>query len=149
MNNNELRNSIVFMTYLLTDCVRTNGTFMDPVPKCDHHKGQQTGFILGQFTDGANKNQDVILHVIASFTFDFGEVYTKEVSATRSLKNQALHKPNGGWSLYCTECNAKRRPTPKLVELEGRRRYFSDEEELMKVYSARQVQILIIMMRNV
>ncbi|XP_021951608.1 uncharacterized protein LOC110848653 isoform X2 [Folsomia candida] len=131
-----------FICSAIPNCVRTNGTFMDPVPKCDHHKGQQTGFILGQFTDGANKNQDVILHVIASFTFDFGEVYTKEVSATRSLKNQALHKPNGGWSLYCTECNAKRRPTPKLVELEGRRRYFSDEEELMKVYSARQTTTL-------
>lgn len=68
------------------DCVRTTSTIMDPLPKCELHKGDQIGFVLCQFTDGANKKNDVVLHVIASFTYIYGDDEEKGNHATRAIK---------------------------------------------------------------
>ncbi|XP_035704982.1 uncharacterized protein LOC118434802 [Folsomia candida] len=115
---------------------------MQEAPKCYSHKGPQIGFVLAQFTDGANKKNDVILHVIASFTFIYGDADGKQNNATRIVEYNHLHQNNSPWKLYCNECEAAKKPTPELVELEGRRRYFDDEDELMKVYAARQTTTL-------
>ncbi|XP_021963235.1 uncharacterized protein LOC110858690 isoform X1 [Folsomia candida] len=115
---------------------------MDPNPKCYFHKGEQIGFVLAQFTDGANKKNDVILHVISSFKYIHGDNEGRSQNATRSIILQNLTKSELPWKSYSKEREAAKKPAAELVEIQDRRLYFDDEDEMMKVYAARQTTTL-------
>lgn len=127
------------------DCVRTKATLMEEVTKCDIHKGERIGFVLSQFTDGANMKNNVILHTIASFTYISGDQEGKARNAGTATTSTINNNVYGSWKVYTKEREAAKKPTPELIEIETRRRYFDDEYEMMKVYSARQVIIIIML----
>lgn len=113
---------------------------MEEIPKCDIHKGGQIGFVLSEFTDDANYKQDVVYHVIASFKFHAGDEEGKTKNALDAMKIQISNQVQQSvWNLYVKQRLDENKPAPKLVEIEGRRRYFDDEDEMMKVHAARQV----------
>ncbi|OXA59305.1 hypothetical protein Fcan01_04139 [Folsomia candida] len=126
----------------IPNCVRTKFTIMDPTPKCYLHKGEQIGFVLAQFTDGANKKNDVVIHTIASFTYIYGDDEGRSQNATREIRIENILKSDFPWKSYSKERETAKKPAAKLVELEDRRLYFDDEDELMKVYAARQTVTL-------
>ncbi|XP_021967433.1 uncharacterized protein LOC110862531 [Folsomia candida] len=133
-----------FICAVISNCVRIKSTTMEPIPKCELHKGEQVGFVLCQFTDDANKKNDVILHAIASFTYIYGDEKGKNNNATRAIMSQNLNKTHSGWTIYSEERKSAKKPTPVLKELETRRRYYDEDDEygLMKVYAARQTTTL-------
>ncbi|OXA63379.1 hypothetical protein Fcan01_02865 [Folsomia candida] len=127
----------------ISNCVRTRSTTVEPIPKCHLHKGEQIGFVLAQFTDGTNKKNDVVLHVIASFKYIYGDDEGKSHNATRAIMLQHINKPTMAFKLYSKEREAAKKPPAQAVELVERRLYFDDEDKLLKVYSARQTVTLL------
>lgn len=133
---------------IMVGCFSTQGTRMEEFPKCNNHKGKNTGFVVAEFTDGENKRHDVIFHVIASFTFhEDDEEEVKEKNTTNNLKKMisdsgARSTSECGWKTYCEERILKGMPKPEAVEIVGeprRRRYFDEEDDAMKIYTSRQV----------
>ncbi|XP_035706802.1 uncharacterized protein LOC118435230 [Folsomia candida] len=138
-------------------CFSTHGARVTKFPKCLKHKGEKTGFVVGEFTDGENNRHNVIFHVITSFTFDEDdEEEVKESNATTSLKkviaySGAKSTSENGWQTYCQERILKGKPKPEAVEIEGtrtnrRRRYFDEEDDAMKIYCSRQTVTLLKML---
>lgn len=88
------------------------------------------------------------MHAIASFTFEDADEQEKEDNATKALGVPVLGmNQTYGWPLYKQEREQLGKPTPQLLEIKERRRYFINDEdlmlaenELMKVYAARQVR---------
>ncbi|OXA55997.1 hypothetical protein Fcan01_09410 [Folsomia candida] len=136
-------------------CFSTQGVRMKEFPKCRNHKGEKTGFVVAEFTDGENKRHNVIFHVIASFTFDEDDdEEVKDKNATDALKKvisgsgSYIYTENG-WQIYCQERLLKGQPKPEAVEIVGkprRRRYFEEEDDAMKIYSSRQTVTLLKML---
>lgn len=144
------KNIIILTLIFCIGCFSTHGARVTKFPKCLKHKGEKTGFVVGEFTDGENNRHNVIFHVITSFTFDEDdEEEVKESNATTSLKkviaySGAKSTSENGWQTYCQERILKGKPKPEAVEIEGtrtnrRRRYFDEEDDAMKIYCSRQV----------
>ncbi|XP_035708546.1 uncharacterized protein LOC118435998 isoform X1 [Folsomia candida] len=137
-----------------SNCLRYHGTTVNQNPKCSVHKGRKVGFVLPEFTDAANKKNEVVMHAIASFTFEDADEQEKEDNATKALGVPVLGmNQTYGWPLYKQEREQLGKPTPQLLEIKERRRYFINDEdlmlaenELMKVYAARQTTTLFTML---
>jgi len=119
--------------FSVTDCFNYDGTLLsESEPKCLFHKGECIGFVVAEYSDPDNTDEMVILHILASFSYESEE--KKEERAKSALK--AKLKSGGTTATVWGKYNGIRSALKKApIAQEVRREYRETEEGATKLYA--------------